>query len=150
MPSVDHPKNGYWLAFVGAIAGAFVGLSGFGFLFVVVGLLTSYRLPLGSGDVALGLALWGQILAVTIGAAVGIAGALAIGKRPVPILTGLLSIPATFIVFVGVYALGQVIDTMDYGWLLIVPPFTVPFLARLTALWLKFGSGSPQYQGGTA
>lgn len=146
---MDHDvaaKKGYWLAFVGAIAGAFIGLSGFMFLFVVVGILTFDRLPPGSGYSALGIALWGQLLAVTIGGAAGIAGALAIGKRAVPVLTGLLSIPATIIVFVVVYGLGQVFDTMDYGWLLIIPPFIIPFLARLTALWLKFGTGSPQYQ----
>lgn len=139
-------KNGYWLAFVGAIAGAFIGFSGFMLLFLVVGMLTFDRLPPGSGYTALGIAIWGQFLAVVIGSAAGIAGALAIGKRAVPVLTGLLSIPATIIVFVVVYGLGQVIDTMDYGWLLIIPPFIIPFLARLTALWLKFGSGSPQHQ----
>lgn len=138
-------KRGYWLALVGAIAGTFIALSGFLFIVSVIGIVTIDWFPPGSSPLSLGLILYGQFVAAMLGMAVGIAGALAIGQRAAPILTGLLSIPAALIVFVVMYGLGQVIDTMDIGWLLIVPPLIIPFLARLTALWLKFGSGSPQF-----
>jgi hypothetical protein len=48
-----------------------------------------------------------------------------------------LSIPITVLVVFAVWGLTQIVDTMDYGWLLIIPPFIIPFLARWAALWAK-------------
>jgi len=128
-------KKGYWLAFAGAIIGAFVVVTGFVSILSVMGLLGAFD-QLDGMDL-LGVALYGQFLAVPIGCAIGITTALAIGRREAPILTGVLSIPCTVVVFLAVWGLTRIVDTMDYGWLIIIPPLIIPFVARWAALWAK-------------
>ena len=70
-------KKGYWLAFAGAVVGAFLAVIAFLILFLIIGFLAFERLPPGSGFALGGVAIWGQSLAVPIGCSVGIAAALA-------------------------------------------------------------------------
>jgi len=128
-------RKGYWLAFAGAIIGAFVVVSGFATIFSLMGLLGAF--DQFDGMDLWGVVIYGQFLAIPIGCAIGITAALAIGQREAPILTGVMSIPVTVVVFFAVWGLTRIVDTMDFGWLIIIPPFIIPFLARWAALWAK-------------
>jgi hypothetical protein len=120
-------RPGYWLAFLGAVVG-YLLVSAVFLVVVVVGGMS------GMLDPSLGVIFYGLFAAALVGIGVGIAGALAIAKKRAAVLTGLLSIPVMVAAWAAVWGVSQLIDTMDFGWLLIIPPFVVPFASRWLAL----------------
>jgi hypothetical protein len=127
-----NPKSGYVLALVGAWLGGFVGL------LVAFWIISSREL---SGFDVLGAALYAQLLAVPIGAIIGIGTALALFKRSAPVLTALLSIPVWLMIYGALYGIvligsdvSRFIDSYSPAILFFIPPLVVPLVSRWMAL----------------
>ena len=127
------PKSGYLLALSGAWVGGFVGL------FLVARMISTA--DLSSGPELIGAVVYGQMAAIPIGTVIGIAVALALFKRAAPVLTAVLSIPVTLVVWAAWYGvwvmtseLSRFIDSMGYAGFLFIPPLTVPLISRWIAL----------------
>jgi hypothetical protein len=130
----DEPKDrpGYWLAFFGAVVG-YVVMSALFLVFVVIGGMG------GVWDPSMGVISYGQFAAALVGLGVGITGALALAKKEAAVLTGLLSIPVMVAARAVVAGVFQIIDTLDFGWLLTIPLLLVPFVSRWAALAIRRG-----------
>lgn len=127
-----NPKPGYLLVLVGAWLGGFVGL------LVAFWIIASMEL---SGFDLLGAALYAQLLAVPLGAVIGIGAALALFKRSAPVVTVLLSIPVWLVIFGALYGmvligsdLSRFIDSYSPAILFFIPPLVVPLVSRWMAL----------------
>lgn len=138
--SAHAPRERTWpdyvIVFIGSIAGTFL----LGVLFASLLVRWVYELRPGS----FGLVVYGQFLIAPLGSAVGAALALRLFRRRSPWLTGLLVLPVAVVVGIGVYVLAWFIDTMGYGWLIIVPPVIAPLGARFIALGRKSSPPPPR------
>lgn len=116
-----------WPDFVGALLGSIAG----GYL--IGGLLVRW------GIQALPGFIFGPILLIPLGSALGTTLTLAFARRHSPVLTGILMLPVTVVVWLVVVGLTRVINVMDFGWLVITPPVVAPLGAR----WIVIGRKEP-------
>jgi len=125
-----------WPDYVIALLGSIVGA------YLIGWLVVRWALEYQPGNLL--LALLGPILLIPLGSAGGTTLALAIFGRHSPVLTGILTLPVTIAVGTGVVVLSRFIDTMDYGWLIIIPPLVAPVGARFIVLGRKSRPREPQ------
>jgi hypothetical protein len=126
-------KSSYLLALVGTILGGFVGY------FVALWMVSTSDL---TGFDYLGAALiYSQLVGIPLGAAIGIAAALALFKRSAPVLTALLSIPVWAVTFGALFVTVQVgadlsrfVDSYSPAILFFIPPLVVPLASRWAGL----------------
>jgi hypothetical protein len=107
---------------MGSLAGAYV----------IGWLLVRWALEFQPGNIL--VAVLGPIVLIPVGSAGGTTFALALFGRHSPVLTGILTLPVTIAVGMVVVVLTRFIDTMDYGWLIIIPPLVAPLGARFIVL----------------
>lgn len=116
---------GYLAALIGSLAGGF-WLGGW----LVMWLITS-----SPGSIA--VFMFGPILLVPLGSALGVLAALVISRQHSALLTAVLTLPVTIVIWLLLTTFGQQIDVMDFGWLVIVPPLIAPLGARFIVLGRK-------------
>ena len=115
-----------WPDYVAALLGSMAG----GYL--LGGILVRWGIQSQPGSLA--FAMFGPILLIPLGSALGTMLALAVFRRHSPVLTGVLTLPVTVAVWIVVAGLTRLIDSMDYGWLMLVPPLVAPLGARFIVL----------------
>jgi hypothetical protein len=125
-------KSSYLLVLVGAWLGGLVVL--------LVAFLILSSIELSAID-SLGAGLYALLLAVPLGAVLGIGAALALFKRSAPVLTALISIPVWLMTFGALYGmvligsdLSRFIDSYSPAILFFIPPLVVPLVSRWVAL----------------
>jgi hypothetical protein len=125
-----------WPDYVIALLGSIVGA------YLIGWLVVRWALEYQPGNLL--LAVLGPILLIPLGSAGGTTLSLALFRRHSPVLTGILTLPVTIAVGIVVVVLSRFIDTMDYGWLIIIPPLIAPLGARFIVLGRKPNPREPQ------
>ncbi len=120
---------GYFAALVGSVVGGYL----------LGGALSALWY---SAEPNLGVAVYGQVLLVPVGSIAGSSAALGLFRYRAVLRTVILMLPMTIVAWVVVFGLSRIIDSLGYGWLVIIPPFVAPLSARWLAL-----RGSPPESG---
>jgi hypothetical protein len=116
---------GYLAALVGSLAGGFW----------LGGWLVTWMITSSPGSIA--VLMFGPILLVPLGSALGVLAALAVSRQHSALLTAVLTLPVTIVIWLLLTGLTRLIDVMDFGWLVIVPPLIAPLGARFIVLGRK-------------